>query len=298
MASSVREVSASLDDIRKLQKRTRDKEYRLRKQNADQEKIAKVSPRKQWSEVLAMTPQQRKSYAKRLNNFNKHQAYVGSASGDVIPKRYIIQARKLMVAHNKFVERETKRIQGIAPQLWEQYRAKQKGLLAHQESVGGLLTLVDMSRYEKPRSLEVAKRRVKNFEARAKHDFKFYRRIQKRSMMSMLETLGLWDLSELVRNMTADQFDVASSVMPIWESLIIEYEEAASRKPGTRHHPDADRFESIRSNLYKAYYVGGRFKQSELETIASLEKTRKKRGWTATMRWAKNPANVRKSSIV
>lgn len=298
MASSVKDVSSSLDDIRLLQKRTRDKEYRLRNQNADQQKIDKVSPRKPWAEVRAMTPQQRASYAKQLDNFNRHQSYVGSASGDVIPKSYITQARKLMVAHNKFVERETKRIQGIAPDLWQKYRAKQKGLLAHQESIGGLLTPVDMSRYEAPRSLEVAKRRVANFEKRAKHDFNFYRKIQKRNMMNMLETVGLWDLSELVRNMTPDQFDIASSVMPIWEILTVEYEVFSRTQPGMRPKYDRDKFEDVRSNLYKAYYVGGRYKQSELDTIASLESRRRNRELSAMKRWAKTPGNVRKSNLV
>lgn len=288
MASSVREVSASLDDIRKLQKRTRDKEYRLRKQmgsSAESKKlgakhIAAASPRKPWAEVQAMTSQQRASYARRLNNFNKHASFIGSVSGDLIPKSYITQARKLMVAHNKFVERETKRIQGLAPDLWEQYRAKQRGLLAHEESIGGLLTTVDMSRYEQPRSLEVARRRVANFERRNKHSFDFYRKIQKRNMIKMLNTLGLYDLSELVRNMTADQFDIASSVMPVWENLSPEYV--------AEEHKGTEQYSNIRDYLYTAYRLGRKTKDGkpadEKVDLARLAKNRPRRETRGRMR--------------
>lgn len=235
---------ASLDAVRKLQKRTRDKEYRLRKQGAGQNKIDEVSPRKTWREVKAMTPAQLNSYARQLNTFNKKCSYVGSESGDVIPKAYISQAKKLIRAHNKFVQAETSRIQGIAPGLWTQYRSRQKGLLAHEESIGGLLTPIDVSKMTKPRSLAVAKRRVRNFEARSKHKFAFYRKIQKRNMITMLNTLGLYDLSEMVRTMKNSQFDVLSSVLPTWERLSPEYVDKSAAAQ--------DAYEDIRSYVYKA----------------------------------------------
>ena len=287
---------ASLDDVRKLQKRTRDKEYRLRKQGATQNKIDDVSPRKTWSEVKAMTPAQRNSYARQLDTFNKKRSFVGSESGDVIPKSYITQAKKFIRAHNKFVQAETSRIQGIAPGLWAQYRSRQKGLLAHEESIGGLLTPIDVSKMTKPRSLAVAKRRVKNFEARAKHDYAFYRKIQKRNMMKMLETVGLNDLSELVRNMTADQFDVASAIMPVWENLSVEYVAAASREPGTRYHVSEDMCENVRSYLYKAYAIGGGYDESK--TVASLERSRAKREMSGLKRAAKSWVKQRGSNIL
>lgn len=290
-------VDVSLDDIRILQKRTRDKEYRLRKQGASQENIDKVSPRESWGSVKAMTPAQRRRYAKQLDRFNKKSAYVGSASHEVIPKAYITQSRKLIQAHNKFVAQETKRIQGIAPDLWEQYRAHQKGLLAHEESIGGLLTPIDVDKMTKPRSLAVAKRRVKNFEARNRHKFAYYRKIQKRNMMTMLDTLGLSDLSELVRNMTPTQFDVASSVLPVWELMSVEYVSAESREPVSRVHPmSADTFDDIRSYLYKAYAIGGGY--DELKVIASLDKTRRKRELAGMKRTAKKMVRARGSNII
>lgn len=258
-------VDVSLDDIRILQKRTRDKEYRLRKQGASQESIDKVSPRESWSSVKAMTPAQRRRYAKQLDRFNKKGAYVGSASGDVIPKSYITQSRKLIKAQNKFVASETKRIQGIAPDLWEQYRARQIGILAHEASIGGLLTPVDVRKMVAPRSLEVAKRRVKNFEARNKRKFSFYRRMQRENMTAMLNELGLYDLSELVRRMSNDQFDVLSSVLPTWEVLTVHYADMSS---GNEEYAD------VRSYVYKASMLG---KKDYKRSLAGLERNRAKR---------------------
>lgn len=258
-------IDVSLDDIRTLQKRTRDKEYRLRKQGSSQENIDKVSPRESWGSVKAMTPVQRRRYAKQLDRFNKKADYVGSVSGDVIPKSYITQSRKLIKAHNKFVASETKRIQGIAPDLWEQYRARQIGILAHEASIGGLLTPIDVRKMVAPRSLEVAKRRVKNFEARNKRKFSFYRRIQRENMTSMLNELGLYDLSELVRRMSNDQFDVLSAVLPTWEVLTVHYADVSS---GNEEYAD------VRSYVYKAYMLG---KKDYKRSLAGLERNRAKR---------------------
>ena len=257
---------ASFDDVRKYQRRTQNKEYRLRKKGAAQEKIGKVSPLKPWSEIKTMNARQRSSYIKQLDNFNKNARFVVAKSkdSDLIPKQYITQAKKLMQAHNKFVAKETKRIKGLAPDLWDEYRAKQKGILAHEESIGGLLTPIDTSKLEPPRSLAAAKRRVASYEKRTKRNFDFYRKIQKRNMMKMLDTLGLYDLSELVRNMTKNQFDIASSILPVWENLSPEYVSVGESV--------GDPYQNIRSYLYKAYSMGRG--SDETQDVVRLEKNR------------------------
>lgn len=255
---------ASFDDVRKYQRRTQNKEYRLRKQGADQAKINAVSPLKPWAEIKTMNARQRSSYIKKLDIFNKKIRLVGSTSGDVIPKQFITQVKKLMQRHNRFVAKETKRIKGLAPDLWDEYRARQKGILAHEESIGGLLTPIDTSKLEPPRSLAAAKRRVASYEKRTKRNFDFYRKIQKRNMMKMLDTLGLYDLSELVRNMTKNQFDIASSILPVWENLSPEYVSVGESV--------GDPYQNIRSYLYKAYSMGRG--SDELKDVARLEKNR------------------------
>ena len=236
---------ASLDEIRKLQKRARDKEYRLRKQGASQGNIAQVSPRKDWAEVKAMNARQRNSYAKKLSNWNTKARFVGSVSGDVIPRKYLDQASHLIAERNRFIRKETKRIQGIAPDLWAQYQEKQKGVLK-SGGIGGLLSPIDLRKLEPPRSLEAAKARVKRYEKRNKHDFAYYRKIQQKNMRTMMNKLGLYDLSELVRSMSSEQFDVLSSVLPTWERLTLEYYAGGTKAAGTPEYDD------IRSYVYKA----------------------------------------------
>ena len=58
-------------DVSRVQKRARDKEYRLRKQGASREAIAAISPRKSWAEIKAMSPSQQQAYAKRVDTWNR-----------------------------------------------------------------------------------------------------------------------------------------------------------------------------------------------------------------------------------
>lgn len=245
---------ATLDDVRKLQKRARDKEYRIRKQakavgyipgqkNVLASNISTISPRQDWNQVKDMSPVQLNRYARQLSNFNTKAKFVGSASGDVIPKKYLDQALRLIKSRNKFVRAERARIAGIAPDLWEQYRVQQEGILK-KSGIGGFLTEIDVSKLEPPRSLAAAKRRVKSFQSRAKHDFAFYRKIQRRNMISQLYSIGEYDLAELVRSMNRDQFDLLSSVLPMWQRLEIEYYDPTEEKAARQ---------DVRSYVYKAW---------------------------------------------
>lgn len=257
---------ATLDDVRKLQKRARDKEYRIRKQGADRANIARVSPRQDWVQVKAMTPRQLNAYARKLNKFNTKARYVGSESGDVIPKKYLDQANSLIKSHNKFVRKERERIAGIAPDLWDKYRASQEGIIK-QNGIGGVLTEIDLNKLEPPRSLDVAKRRVKSFQRRAKHDFAYYRKIQRKNMMKQLYTIGEYDLAELVRSMGKEQFDVLSNVLPMWQRLELEYYDPTQTETA---------YADLRSYVYRAW--GTAYPSSSpVEVQSRLEKTRVKR---------------------
>lgn len=262
---------ASLDEIRKLQKRARDKEYRLRKQGASQGNIAQVSPRQDWSAVKSMNSKQRNAYAKKLGNFNKKAKLVGSVSGDVIPRKYLDQASRLIAEHNKFVRKEAKRIQGIAPDLWAQYVETQKGVLK-TDGIGGLLTTIDVKKMNNPRSLEAAKARVKRYEKRNKRDFAFYRKIQKKNMRAMMNTLGLYDLSELVRTMSAEQFDVLSSVLPTWDRLTPEYYAGGTKAAGMPEYDD------IRSYVYKAMALNEPDEAAVYSALDAKKEARDKKG--------------------
>ena len=210
-------------DVARIQKRTRDKEYRLRKQGANQGAIAGVSPRKPWSEVKAMSRSQQQRYAKQLDRWNKTSKYTGVSSGNVIPTKLIDQGKRLQAKRNQFIAGERARIQAIAPKEWEQFYEPREGILGKGQGIMGLLAPVDVSKMEPPQSVEVAKRRIKRFEERNKHKFNWYRKRQRSSMEQMLWKLDQYELAEVIHNMDNDTFDLLSTVYASWDTLEPEY---------------------------------------------------------------------------
>lgn len=210
-------------DVARIQKRTRDKEYRLRKQGANQSAIAGVSPRKPWAEVKAMSRSQQQQYAKQLDRWNKTSKYTGVSSGNVIPTKLIDQGKRLQAKRNKFIAGERARIQSIAPEEWKMFYEPREGILGKGEGIMGLLAPVDVHKMEPPQSVEVAQRRIKRFEERNKHKFNWYRKRQRSAMEQMLWKIGDYELAETVHNMGNDAFDLLSTVYASWDTLELEY---------------------------------------------------------------------------
>ena len=210
-------------DVSRVQKRARDKEYRLRKQGATRESIGGISPRKEWSEVKAMTPAQQQAYAKRVDKWNRTSRYTGVSSGNVIPTALIDQAKRMQVKRNEFIHSERERIRGIAPGEWSKYYEPREGILSKGQGILGLLAPIDVSKMNPPASLEVALRRIKRFEERNKHKFSFYRGMQRNAMEKMLWKLDQYELAEVVHQMNNDAFDLLSTVYASWDTLEFEY---------------------------------------------------------------------------
>lgn len=210
-------------DVSRMQKRARDKEYRLRKQGANREAIAAVSPRKPWAEIKAMSPSQRQAYAKRLDRWNRTARYTGVTSGNVIPTKLIAQAKRLQRERNKFIATERKRIAGIAPGEWQKAYTPREGILGKGQGILGLLAPIDVDKMTLPASVEVAKRRIKRFEERNKHKFSWYRKRQREAMEKMLWKLDEYELAEVVRNLDNDSFDLLSTVYASWDTLEFSY---------------------------------------------------------------------------
>lgn len=210
-------------DVSRVQKRARDKEYRLRKQGANRESIADISPRKPWKEIKAMTPAQQQDYAKRLDVWNRTARYTGVSSGAVIPTALIDQAKRLQARRNEFIYSERERIKGIAPDEWAKYYAPREGILGTGADIMGLLAPIDINKMNPPASVEVAHRRIKRFEERNKHKFSYYRGLQRRSMEQMLWKLDQYELAEVVHQMKNDAFDLLSTVYASWDTLKFEY---------------------------------------------------------------------------
>lgn len=252
-------------DVSRVQKRARDKEYRLRKQGANREAIADVSPRKSWKEIKAMTPSQQQAYAKRLDAWNRKARYTGVTSGNVIPTRLIDQAKRLQQNRNQFIYGERERIRGIAPREWDKYYRNREGILAKGEDIVGLLSPIDVKKMEPPVSVQVARRRIKRFEERNKHKFSYYRGLQRSAMEQILWKLDQYELAEVVHQMKNDAFDLLSTVYASWDMLKFEY------NPKGEGSEFEDPYGEFRSYVERALFVT-RDKDSKAKDIVDIQK--------------------------
>lgn len=252
-------------DVSRVQKRARDKEYRLRKQGANKEAIAGVSPRKSWAEIKAMTPSQQQAYAKALDAWNRKARYTGVTSGNVIPTKLIDQAKRLQQKRNQFIYGERERIRGIAPSEWDKYYRNREGILAKGEDIVGLLAPIDVKKMEPPVSVQVAHRRIKRFEERNKHKFSYYRGLQRSAMEQILWKLDQYELAEVVHQMKNDAFDLLSTVYASWDSIKFEY------NPKGEGSEFEDPYGLFRGYVERALFIT-RGKDSKAKDIADIQK--------------------------
>lgn len=252
-------------DVSRVQKRARDKEYRLRKQGAGKEAIAGISPRKSWAEIKSMTPSQQQAYARQLDAWNRNSRYTGVKSGNVIPTKLIDQAKHLQQKRNQFIYSERDRIRDIAPSEWDTYYRNREGILARGEDIVGLLDPIDVKKMEPPASVQVARRRIKRFEERNKHKFSYYRGLQRSAMEQMLWKLDQYELAEVVHQMKNDAFDLLSTVYASWDTLKFEY------NPKGEGSEFEDPYGQFRSYVERALFIT-RDKDSKAKDIVDIQK--------------------------
>lgn len=252
-------------DVSRVQKRARDKEYRLRKQGATRESIGSISPRKSWTEIKAMTPAQQQAYARQLNAWIKKARYTVAESGNAIPSNLIDQAKRLQEKRNQFIYGERKRIRGIAPGEWDKYYRNREGILAKGEDIVGLLAPIDIKKMEPPASVQVARRRIKRFEERNKHKFSYYRGLQRSAMEKILWKLDQYELAEVVHQMKNDAFDLLSTVYASWDMLKFEY------NPKGEGSEFEDPYGQFRSYVERALFIT-RGKDSKATDIVDIQK--------------------------
>lgn len=252
-------------DVSRVQKRARDKEYRLRKQGASRKSISEVSPRKSWAEIKAMTPAQQQAYARQLDTWNRNARYTGVKSGNVIPTKLIDQAKHLQQKRNQFIYSERERIRGIAPSEWDTYYTNREGILAKGEDIVGLLAPIDIKKMEPPTSVQVARRRIKRFEERNKHKFSYYRGLQRSSMEQILWKLDQYELAEVVHQMSNDAFDLLSTVYASWDTLKFLYN---PKGEGSEYE---DPYGQFRSYVERALFIT-RDKDSKAKDIVDIQK--------------------------
>lgn len=252
-------------DVSRVQKRARDKEYRLRKQGAGKKAIAGISPRKSWAEIKSMTPSQQQSYARQLDAWNRNAHYRGVKSGNVIPTKLIDQAKRLQQKRNQFIYSERDRIRDIAPSEWDTYYRNREGILARGEDIVGLLAPIDVKKMEPPASVQVAHRRIKRFEERNKHKFSYYRGLQRSAMEQLLWKLDQYELAEVVHQMNNDAFDLLSTVYASWDTLKFTY------NPKGEGSEFEDPYGQFRSYVERALFIT-RDKDSKAKDIVDIQK--------------------------
>lgn len=252
-------------DVSRVQKRARDKEYRLRKQGATRESIAEISPRRSWKEIKAMSPAQQQDYAKRLDTWNRKARYTGVTSGNVIPSNLIDQAKRLQQKRNQFIYSERERIRGISPSEWDKYYRNREGILARGEDIVGLLSPIDVKKMEPPASVQVARRRIKRFEERNKRKFSYYRGLQRSAMERILWKLDQYELAEVVHQMKNDAFDLLSTVYASWDTLKFEY------NPKGEGSEFEDPYGQFRGYVERALFIT-RGKDSKAKDIVDIQK--------------------------
>ena len=91
----------NIDQIRRLQKNVRDKEYRLRKKGAADSSAALNSPRQPWSSVKTMTKSQLNAYGRELERYKaRENRLVVLKSGETISKSTLDKIDELTAKWN------------------------------------------------------------------------------------------------------------------------------------------------------------------------------------------------------
>ena len=242
----------NIDQIRRLQKNVRDKEYRLRKKGAADSSAALNSPRQPWSSVKTMTKSQLNAYGRELERYKaRENRLVVLKSGETISKSTLDKIDELTAKWNARARAERERIGGltedasdIIKKRIEQNRSRLRG------TVFG--SIADLENLEMPTTVAAAKYRLAQLEDMNNLSFAKRRAGQRRNMVSILDQMGEYGLATMVRNMTNNQFDVLSATKNIWEWINMYYKpkEAKGRE-------DAGRFddmghERVASMIYEA----------------------------------------------
>lgn len=265
------------DEVRLLQKRARDKEYRLRKQGADQHAIAQESPRLGWNQVKGLSSQQLKKYARDLDKFNsRSNALVTLQSGDVVAKSVLMRAEAARKSWNKKALKEKTRIEGLAAGAAKVIKDRQYvyGKNARNNVLGAITEIAPMNQ---PRTKRGAIKRAKQLESMVARGFDKRRTQQRTAMVSILNQLGEHDLANSVANMQKNRFDMLSTISNIWSMLDVYY--IPKEKDGrvqTQSHNDTFAA-GIRENIYhaQAYGLGDKEATAKIKKLRQTEAKRK-----------------------
>lgn len=221
--------------LQRLQKNARNKEYRLRKKGADPLRLDEMSPRLPASEVAKMDAREQRAYARRLRHFNQRDNQLSVLdNGMLLPTRTVRAIEAERQRYNQMAQRSLERIDALArgTRIPERYgtvreRLRMRGITHNGQRIGGTMAAGRVTEVRRPdlTSRGQAERILSKLREmnRVTTDAN-RRRLAKRSAVEMLNAMGESKLANIVRNMTADQWDVLSTATNFWDMLEVDYD--------------------------------------------------------------------------
>lgn len=224
--------------LSRLQKNTRNKEYRLRRQGADPSQVAAASPRVSAREVARMTPAEQRAYGIRLQSFNSvdNRYYVYRRTNALIEYNTARQLDALQSRYNASMAARERRIDAATAgtpirtrfgDVETAIRERGGSLRARSGAqiggaqVAGAVRRVDMT----PRSQEEAERRIRTLERMNDP----MQEVEKRELVrenyrKMLYLMGLNDVADRLQYLTPMQLDVLTVVTNFSELVVTPFD--------------------------------------------------------------------------
>lgn len=236
MARITQKRREALKLVSRMQKRTRDKEYSLRKRGAVG--IRMGSPRLNYSEVRGMTTTQLKAYARRLEKWNTSKMTV-LQSGDVVKVEELKKIRQNIKIYNTKIRRER-----------ERYEARQRERVAKGRQDEVKTYPLHEVTYRRPVSASHAKTLEAKSQKWAKRNPRKLMAGRRRSAVAMLRAVGLDKEAGRVSNMRTEDLEQLIDNYGLLDDLALWYRadhETMSRQ--IRSNPDDFAIFSTRTKM-------------------------------------------------
>lgn len=256
----------TLKDISRLQKRARDKEYKLRKRGAYEERVADASPRLPFAQVKKMNTRELTAYAKQLENFNKRGNAYTIVNGTPVHTEYIKAAETARQSRNARIQKERKRVENF-------YQSQPVRFSHPANPISNEWAALELwEPYNLPASDRLARERAARTEKAAKRSYTSYRESNRRSFVGMLLQMGELDLAAMVEDMTPAKFDAMAMNSNLWDELQFLYDPEGQER--TRRQMGATQYdahmEGVRQTINEAETLGYKTKRGAFNHLSKV----------------------------
>lgn len=216
-----------------LQKRARDKEYRMRKSGISARDVPNLSPRLPASDVMNMTSRERSAYSRKLESFlSRNVQFVALESGEGVRRDVLERTQKYAEKYNKRAERMRERIdRAKAPKgvgtIVDRLRltGATNPVTGKVEPRRGMVqgSIGELRIAELPTTRAQAMKRLETVKAMAERSYKERREGLRKSVHDMASKLGDDELAERINYMSDIDFDVLVNRTNFMDTLSFEY---------------------------------------------------------------------------